>query len=324
MNSQIAASPEAMLELAGNIEKSIGKIAEYNTGLAAKLDALGSGFSDEGYVIIRSHVLSTKGKIAESLPDFQIFLGKIKEIAGLYKNSQKAVESPDGLNWAGRVLAVPAMAVALGAGAAISADALSKPGANNFTVTQQTWITHQDGSTTYDSPVETGRSLDSRQGKVEGFKGTCGVVSSGNVLNMAGIKATEEELVGYCSKNSLCASGEEADENGGTIPGQRQQILSHYGVSSELQEQTVENIAGAVSSGKGVIISVDVEELWQTTQTGHHAVTVTSVTKDKNGGILGFWVTDSGSGDPAKYYTKDEIRNALTGKRMNVTTNIIR
>ena len=129
--------------------------------------------------------------------------------------------------------------------------------------TNQTWAIGSDGSMVFNTPVETGGKLDSNQGKVNGFLGTCGLVSCVNVLRLAGYPATESEVVGYASTTSagfgrgkLCTTNSFPEDNGGTSAKTRQQILQHFGINSELREASVDNIADAVSDGRGVIISV--------------------------------------------------------------------
>jgi hypothetical protein len=359
---QIEASPDAMRELASNIGKSLRAITGYNNDLTGKLNALGVSFQDEGIEIIHDHLQTTRKKIEDVLPDFQNLMEKLVEIAGLYKDSQKAItgeEPREGLNWGGIALAVPAVVLGLSAGAQTTVNTPlintsqeiatvqnTKPAAHNYKATLQKWRKEADGSMTYDTPEETGKNLDYRQGKVEGYKGTCGVVSSGNILAMAGIKATEAELVKYCSENfaafneTICETGKIHEHNGGTNSEDRRLILAHYGVPSERVPQmiettdtngktvkapNIEGIARAVESGKGVIISVDVAQFWyDKTERGSHAVTVTSVTRDKNGAVAGFWVTDSGRRRPYEYYPKKIIGDSLIDIPMNVTTNIIR
>lgn len=201
-------------------------------------------------------------------------------------------------------------------------------------VTNQTWVTNPDGSMVFNTPVETGLKLDSNQGKMKDFQGTCGLVSVGNILRLAGYPATEEELVTYASttlsydsqKKYLCETDSLPENNGGTNMYDRQKILSHFGVASEFREATIDNIAEAVSEGRGVIISVYSPMLYygKEDKKGTHAIAVTSVKKDRNGNICGFYVCDSGTGgvDNAKYYTKEAIENSLTGRPLNVTSII--
>ena len=202
-----------------------------------------------------------------------------------------------------------------------------------LTATSQTWATGSDGSMVFNTPVETGGKLDSNQGKVNGFLGTCGLVSCVNILRLAGYPATESEVVSYASTTSagfgrgkLCTTNSFPEDNGGTSAKTRQQILQHFGVKSELQEASVDNIADAVSDGRGVIISVYAGMLYKgwSNHRDLHAITVTSVKKDRFGNVLGFYVCDSGTGgvDSSKFYTVFQVENALSGRPMNVTSII--
>ena len=206
-------------------------------------------------------------------------------------------------------------------------------GSFELNATNQTWTTGPDGSMVFNTPVETGGKLDSCQGKVSGFLGTCGLVSCVNVLRLAGYPATESEVVGYASTTSagfgrgkLCTTNSFPEDNGGTSAKTRQQILQHFGIKSELREASVENIADAVSDGRGVIISVYAGMLYNgwSNHRDLHAITVTSVKKDRSGNVLGFYVCDSGTGgvDNSKFYTTFQVENALSGRPMNVTSII--
>ena len=206
-------------------------------------------------------------------------------------------------------------------------------GSFELNATNQTWTTGPDGNMVFNTPVETGGKLDSCQGKVSGFLGTCGLVSCVNVLRLAGYPATESEVVGYASTTSagfgrgkLCTTNSFPEDNGGTSAKTRQQILQHFGIKSELREASVENIADAVSDGRGVIISVYAGMLYNgwSNHRDLHAITVTSVKKDRSGNVLGFYVCDSGTGgvDNSKFYTTFQVENALSGRPMNATSII--
>lgn len=199
--------------------------------------------------------------------------------------------------------------------------------------TRQTWRENPDGSRIYNTPEETGRKLDSRQGKEQGYLGTCGLVSCVNILRLAGYPATESEIVRYASTTpagfgtgKLCTTDSFPECNGGTSAKGRQQILSHFGIQSELRDATIRNLSDAVCEGRGVIISVYAGMLYYgwSNYRDLHAVTVTSVKKDRHGNVLGFYVCDSGTGgtDSSRYYTVAQIENALSGRQMNVTSII--
>jgi len=187
------------------------------------------------------------------------------------------------------------------------------------------WRINPDGSKTFDSPVETGRTLNFNQGKTvdgEVYKGTCGIVSCQNVLNMLGVKKTEEELIRHARDNNLAHHRGPPYRNGGTHAENRKDILKAHGIESTLEAQSVENIATAVEAEKGVIISVETKHFWSCPTGGPHAVVVTSVTKDKNGNVTGFHITDSGDKSSSRFISLELMDKSLNKNRfMNVTKN---
>ena len=201
----------------------------------------------------------------------------------------------------------------------------------NLSRTEQTWQTLDDGSRVFDHPKETGDILDSQQGKVDGFKGTCGLVSCVNVLRMAGIDITEQDIVSYASTTKsditgklLCESGLNPMDNGGTSADDRREILEHFGVYSVCLPADTDSIARYVEEGRGVIISVLCIKFYPSgRRKGLHAVTVTSEKRDINGEIVGFYVCDSYC-NSARYCDKYQLAESLSGRTMNVTSDIIR
>ena len=186
--------------------------------------------------------------------------------------------------------------------------------------------------------METGKNLDSHQGKVKGFLQTCGIVACVNVFRLLGIKMTEEALVNYASKaksngHPLCETGRLDCNNGGTTPETRKEILSAFGIESTCEECTVESIARRVEEGRGVIISVDCDKLYSRAKyssdklsgsTNFHAVLVTSTVRNADGSLRGFYVCDSND-YPSEFYYMSEIKDSLIPERdMNVTNIILR
>lgn len=200
---------------------------------------------------------------------------------------------------------------------------------NCFSVTQETW--HKlDNAIVYDRPVEKRKDLELSQGKVHRFHGTCGLCSCVNILRLAGVAITEKEMVAFAREHKLCQNHFwlKSEKNGATSADDRQQILKYFGISSVLMPPDIEAIADAVENGKGVIISVYASQLWNVRKSSEdlHAVAVTSVKKDCEGNILGFYIADSGihGMDGDGYYSKDKLQSALTKRFMNVTTQVIR
>ncbi len=201
--------------------------------------------------------------------------------------------------------------------------------------TQQEWHDEPDGSKIFNSPVETGVTLDAKQGKYtdEGgrYKGTCGLCSCENVLRLSGVIITEEEVVKYASTNDLCTAIGSTYDKGATNARERQQILSHFGIESQCISQfsdgkpDLELISDYVTEGRGVIVSVNANKLYGviSLRTQLHAVTVTSVKKDMQGNIVGFYLCDSND-SPSAYYSAKAFSRALTDRSMNVTDTIIR
>lgn len=213
-------------------------------------------------------------------------------------------------------------------------------------VTQFGYREDGEGNLVYDTPEEMDVYLYKTQGKGRVlFKGTCGLCSCANIMRLAGVNATEREMIDYASKTPapnakgmLCGAGYvNPANNGGTNAWDRKEILSHFGVESSVirvetdntgmpTDKNIEYIASYVEAGRGVILSVHSDMLWYDKPYGkkdYHAVTVTSVKRDKEGGILGFYICDSQKGDTS-FYQAGKVKNVLTGSPMNVTQSIIR
>lgn len=204
----------------------------------------------------------------------------------------------------------------------------------------------EDGNYVYNSPKETGEKLWIKQGKARIlFQGTCGLCSCVNVLRLAGVDVDEKEIVDYASTTNASDSDEKLCTvalynpavNGSTSPQDRKEILEHYGIRSEVVEvkrdadteiskNNISVIADFVEQGRGVIVSIHAYQLWygkKSSKKDFHAITVTSVKKNAQGNVLGFYVCDTGRGG-TYYHPADLLVGALTGLPINVTNQIIR
>ncbi|MBP5418073.1 MAG: C39 family peptidase [Clostridiales bacterium] len=202
--------------------------------------------------------------------------------------------------------------------------------------TQYGYTKDADGNLVYDHPKETEEYLHRNQGEAyELFQGTCGLCSCANILRLAGVNATEQEIVDYAIEHNLCTkNSSDSGENGGTVPGNWQAILGHYGISSKCVTQDINTIASSIEQGKGVIVAVDPHELNPNVYSpgGYHAITVTSVVRDADGRIKGFYVCDSNADvndycreNLTNYYSVDTFEGALTDVfDMLVTDSAIR
>lgn len=217
---------------------------------------------------------------------------------------------------------------------------LKQPRSLSFT--GQSWTESSDGTLIYNAPTETGKKLDFHQGKAEitdpksgitqKYWGTCGLVSCENIIRLAGLPVSEETMVLHAVNNSLCTSNTFPESNGGTCAESRKKLLEYYGIPSHTEQQSVQTIADAVSSGHGVIASVHAGMLYYNRRVcglnDLHAITVTSVKKDKQGNILGFYVCDSNEfnrgGTGSEFYSTATFEAALSMKKCNITDTIIR
>lgn len=220
--------------------------------------------------------------------------------------------------------------------------------------TQYGFTVDPDGSSTYDSPMEMDRYLYKSQGAAyTNFQGTCGLCSIVNVMRLAGVNLSEKDVIDYAAKtaesdemtaggvpwaNRLCVIDPfRSGASGGTNPRKRKKILEHFGISSGIfpvkmdggtaSDETIREIADYVAHGRGVILSVHasvLEPQIYASDLNHdfHAVTVTSVGKNRQGDISGFYICDSNRG--TSFYPADVVRSALTGADMNVTYSYIR
>ena len=216
------------------------------------------------------------------------------------------------------------------------------------------FTTGPNGEQTYDSPMEMDNYLYASQGSAyTNFKGTCGLCSVANVMRLSGVDVSEKDVIDYAANtyasdnpftnyipwaNRLCTVNPlDPKASGATDPQNRKAILEHFGISSGLfsvkmeggiaSAEALEDIANYVSNGRGVIISVHASVLEpgmyvNDLNSDFHAVTVTSVTRDKDGKVSGFYICDSNRG--TSYYPAVKVQNALTGSDMNVTHSHIR
>lgn len=226
-------------------------------------------------------------------------------------------------------------------------DIVSIPHSNNLAptrsaprdlpVTEFGFTDDGNGNFVYDSPLEMSQYLYASQGSADpDYRGTCGLCSCVNILRLSGVNYGEKEVLDYAKtqRGLIEYDPRNPDASGGTSPQSRREVLEHFGISSGVfpvkmshgvaTQETIEEITNHVADGRGVILSVHADYLYygRSMDDDYHAVTVSSVVKNANGGISGFYIADSNIG--TKYYTVQQIQNALTGNAMNVTYSHIR
>lgn len=171
--------------------------------------------------------------------------------------------------------------------------------------------------------------------------GNCGLVSISNLLRRAGLEVSEADVTRCAIESGLCEynpSGS-AENNGGTTMEMRRDILQQYGIASDIcpaqNGGSLQEIADAIDSGRGVLISVNAGELWECDDgstpfwgnpVSNHCVTVTGIARNASTGeITGVYIADSGrgaAGDACRYITVEKFDEAYTnvyGSGANIT-----
>lgn len=331
----------SMRALAEQLCSEANAILESSTVLEAKIFAVGDGlgiYESEILGIVQQGRNALKSNRDDILNLAQRMLQKADEIDELVS-----------LSWGGTATATAGLVAGTAGSLSNNAGGLAptRTTPRDLAASQFGFTKDNDGNMVYDSPNEMNQYLCKTQGSADNnFQGTCGLCSCANILRLSGVNASEAEMIAYASKtrdpNSfngmLCATGySDPGLNGGTSPKSRQQILDHFGIDSgifpiahdadgSIADSNLSQIADHVSAGRGVILSVHADVLWNDAAFGvddYHAVTVTSVKKNSAGDLLGFYICDSANGGTT-YYSADKVRRALTGSPMNVTYPIIR
>lgn len=331
----------SMRALAKQLYTEANAILESSTVLEAKISAVGDGlgiYESEILEIVQQGRNTLKSNRDDILNLAQRVLQKADEIDELVS-----------LSWGGTAAATAGLVAGTAGSLSNNAGGLAptRTTPRDLAASQFGFTKDNDGNMVYDSPNEMNQYLYKTQGSADAnFQGTCGLCSCANILRLSGVNASEAEMIAYASKtrdpNSfngmLCATGySDPGLNGGTSPKSRQQILDHFGIDSgifpiahnsdgSIADSNLSQIADHVSAGRGVILSVHADVLWNDAAFGvddYHAVTVTSVKKNSAGDVLGFYICDSANGGTT-YYSADKVKRALTGSPMNVTYPIIR
>jgi len=321
MSTMVNAFSGAILKLAKNTIELLRKIENCNINLSAKMDNLSNSFADEGIDIIRKHVNKTKSQITEVEPEFKIFLGKLMEYAKYLEKSQKVIEN-----------------VITGGSVQQESVLQTKPKSPEWIAlhNKSEWAIHPNGST-YGYPQETVEKLmlncNQNEEAVPSFNFTCALVCGENMLKISGrndVRIREIILHGLdIHKNTgkeLFVIEDKPSGNGGVRHlGDLVEILNHFGLPCELEEQNIENIEGAILDGKILMMAIKPEKLYDDmSDENGHAVIVIGVEWDAECNLTHFYLVDSDNGGLHKIQ-KEKISNCLfKGKHMVVTKNKVR
>lgn len=159
-------------------------------------------------------------------------------------------------------------------------------------------------------PFGVADQLDDNQGdNVLNAQGDCGLVSVANILTLAGMDVTEDEVVVAAVGTGLCHYSTELDpeQNGGTNAQLRQALLQKFGIPCTVlgdgyngKKPDLDSIAEYVEAGHGVNLGVNAGYAWNEPSAvmdgrNNHSIIVTGTVRDPESGELkGLVVCDSG------------------------------
>ena len=171
------------------------------------------------------------------------------------------------------------------------------------------------------------------------FKGTCGLVSSANVINIAEDnrvytdRITENDIVDFAIENNCCEVREDQYESGGTQFEDIAKILNEHNIENTIYKGNkalnLDEISQEIKDGKIIIMAVDAKDIWCTEDEtyslfrkkspANHAITITGAVENPETKVIdGFIITDSGrrrSSDKRRYITKNDLERAYEGRR---------
>ena len=151
-----------------------------------------------------------------------------------------------------------------------------------------------------------------------GYLGTCGLCSCENILRSFGLDVTETDMVVFAAQRGLCNTDDPDPRNcGGATPFALADILTRHGIAADtLLNGSLEDLAGNIEQGRGVIIGVNAGVLWNDANSdsggpANHAITVTGVARDPmSGEIQGYFINDSGTGKAGQFVDAAVMREA--------------
>ena len=124
------------------------------------------------------------------------------------------------------------------------------------------------------------------------------------MLNHYGKGVTEDDIVKHAVDRGLCDVKSNPFDSGGTNPTRMSQILNDFGVAANTDSLAPDELANHLERGHLAIAAVNCGRLWDDTRFEdggrlNHAVTVIGFARDSRSGRLeGFYINDSGGGDP--------------------------
>lgn len=303
--ARVSGSAEAATDLKVKAINTVRSMVELQSGFKNSLSVLGASTRDESFEKASYYCGVLENELRTLLPEVSVVIKRLDAYIQFIERIEIKVAGGSGQ---------------------ISSSGMSKPAGTSGAgrTSKEVWQ-YTDEGCIYDSPDKTGKGMRHSQ-----TRGNCGLCAIENLTIMAGNHMDLNYIESRANLQGLC------DKDGGTSYENRRDILASLGISSHLETPTIEGLAAAVTSGRGVIVAVDCAKLSPYGYNGivsigfePHALLVTSVVTDKVGNVTDIIVCDSNSDSlrmtGAIRYPVSEFFNALIADRkMNVTDDVIR
>ena len=301
----VSGSSEAAAELKTKSVSTARALVELQSGFKRSLNILSASTHDESYEEAQYYCTRLETELRTLLPDISTVAQRLDSYIQFIERIELKISS----------------GAPYGSGVGIRQNGGAAGAART---SREVWQITDTGCV-YDSPEKTGKNMRHLQPR-----GDCGMCAIENLTIMQGKHINLTVIEDYANRHKLCG------KDGGTSFNDRKDILAGLGIDSHLEDQSVEGIAAAVASGRGVIISVNSSMLRPYGYNGiicltfePHALLVTSVVTDTSGKVTDLFVCDSNSDSlgltGAIKYSVQEIRAALIkNRKMNVTNDPVR
>lgn|GEM_PF-2242043 len=162
-----------------------------------------------------------------------------------------------------------------------------------------------------------------------GIQNNCGIACVTQILILAGLSVTENDVTRVAISEGLCSISEANMKlNGATSSFQRQMLMEKFKIKSKIVKTNLFEIASYVEHGHGVISSVNAGLLWNKTDdwgTGHAVMVYGTIHETDSGKLVGFVVCDTGSGDMKRVISIGDFAKMIYFERgVNITLGAIR
>jgi hypothetical protein len=126
--------------------------------------------------------------------------------------------------------------------------------------------------------------------EVDGFGNISGLVLCDYTLRQLGVDVGMQEILRHAAGNGLCDVREDAVLTGSASLDSLARVLTDFGVPAHLEcGQSLEELVQCFESGVGVLVAVDVDDLWGSSsaagsQTFNHMLAITAVAREPGSG----------------------------------------